>query len=257
MKKSRAKQPTNHTSTQRTILVLSDSESETESSHSVVEHEEGVDYIYLPKQRRSKHTRSSRPPAQTDYKIHVHKSRAPVDDGEYFCNIPEHVAMEEEIDRLEALLGISQRRNRNTRVDVSVRHNVLDRLSDIEQLLKEKVNNLGAKQEEQERLNNQLTREQQYLSRTAAELSRAGDELQQINVHLRGRSQRTDVITGQTSHGGMTPQLDTLQRRIESLTGLLQGTDGTWGGEEVSDVNKKSRIQREFNKLELALEEAD
>ena len=265
VKKSRTKHPVNRSSTQRTIVVLSDTGSETESTHSVVEHDEGVDYIYLPKQSQSKHTRSSRPPAKTDYKIHVHKSRAPVehtthyhtvDNGEYFCNIPEHVAMEEEIDRLEALLGISQRRNRSTHVEFSVRHNVLDRLSDIERLLKEKVDNLGAKQEEQERLNNQLSREQQHLSRTAAELSRAGDELQQINVHLRGRSQRTDVITGQTSHGGMTPQLDTLQRRIENLTGLLQGTESTLGGEDVSDLSKKSRIQRELNKLELALEEA-
>ena len=266
VKKNRTKQPPNHTSTQRTVLVLSDSGSETESSHSVVEHEEGVDYIYLPKQRRSKHSRSYRPPqTKTDYKIHVHQSRAPVEhrtshyhtvDEGYFCNIPEHVTMEEEIDKLEALLGISQRRNRNTRVDISVRHNVLDRLSDIERLLEEKVDKLGAKQEEQEKLNNQLAREQQHLSRTAAELSRAGDELQQINVNLRGRSQRTDVITGQTSHGGMTPQLDTLQRRIESLTGLLQGTEGSRGGEDVSDMHKKSRIQRELNKLELALEEA-
>ncbi|KAI6656771.1 hypothetical protein LOD99_16074 [Oopsacas minuta] len=267
VKKNCPKQPVNRPFTQRTVLVLSDTGSE-ESIHSVVEHEPDVNYVYLPSRghKTVRHTHTSRP--KHDYNIHVHKThRVPVerhtnhyhtntDNGEYFCNIPEHVAMEDEIDRLEALLGISDRRGRNTRVDISVRHNVLDRLSDIEQLLKEKVDKLGAKQEEQERLNHQLAREQQHLSRTAAELSRAGDELQQINVHLRGRSSRTDVITGQTSHGGMTPQLDTLQRRIENLTGILQGTEG-YAGDDLNDLlPKKSRVQRELNKFQIELDNA-
>ena len=263
---------TRHNDTQHTVVLLSGTESDTESAHSVVEPQNDVSYIYLPshdKQRRVKRTHA-RPPNSNEYSVHVTKSHHrpaeyrstmhyhTAEGNEYFCNIPQHVAMEDEIDRLEALLGISNRRgrDRNTRVDISVRHNVLDRLSGIEQLLKEKVDNLGAKQAEQERLNLQLAREQQHLSQTAAELNRARDELQQINVHLRGRSQRTDVITGQTSHGGMTPQLDTLQRRIESLTGILHEAEA-WGNDEVGElVTKKSRIQREINQLRNELDNA-
>ena len=259
--------------TQRTVVVLSATESETESVHSPVEAHNDVSYIYVPshgKHKRTKHTHHTHAPNHTDYSVHVSRSHGrpaeqrssrhyhTTDGNEYFCNIPQHVAMEDEIDRLEALLGISNRRgrDRNTRVDISVRHNVLDRLSDIEQLLKEKVDNLGKKQEEQERLNHQLAREQQHLAQTASELNRARDELQHINVQLRGRSQRTDVITGQTSHGGMTPQLDTLQRRIESLTGIIQDAEA-WGNDEVGELmTKKTRIQREINQLRNELEDA-
>ena len=260
--RARRQLPRNTAELNQTVVVLSATDSDSESVHSVVEPQNDVNYIYVPSHNKHRTKRvHARAPNPTDYSVHVTRSHArpaeylstrhyhTTEGNEYFCNIPQHVAMEDEIDRLEALLGISNRRarDRNTRVDISVRHNVLDRLSDIEKLLKEKVDNIGKKQEEQERLNLQLAREQQHLSQTAAELNRARDELQQINVHLRGRSQRTDVITGQTSHGGMTPQLETLQRRIESLTGILQEAE-VWGNEEVGELQtKRSRIQREIN----------
>ena len=254
-----------HASTQKTFIVFSESESDTESAASALESGGDADYIYVHgKHRRHRHRDTQAGNGGSDYhRIHVRKSdRRPAakhhyttGEHEYFCNVPQHAGMEEEIDRLEALLDIPNRRNRSTHVDLTVRHSVLDRLADIERLLKDKVDRLGDKQEEQERLNHQLSREQQHLSRTAAELSRAGNELQQINVQLRGRSQRTDDITGQTSHGGMTPQLDTLHRRIEGLTGILHEAE-TRGNEEVADlVARKNRLQREITQLgdELAL----